>query len=182
MFSDKWFWMLPLVIGSYVLPLQAVERGLSSMPDYTLLKTLKQKRITPQQEAEIISKVAKKYKLTPTETALLKAIRKAENGPQGLEFGVVNPKARRFKDDPDPTKSYTVQAMWAAGTIKKRFDGDIGKFAERYAPIGAENDPENLNKNWEKNVEYFMKQDTKKKSANVFSNSLANPILDGGGM
>lgn len=39
-------------------------------------------------------------------------------------------------------------------------EGSRGDFLEylqkRYAPIGAENDPNNLNKNWLKNVRYYL--------------------------
>lgn len=34
--------------------------------------------------------------------------------------------------------------------------GDIDCIANRYAPIGADNDPKGLNKNWKKNVLYFL--------------------------
>ena len=37
-------------------------------------------------------------------------------------------------------------------------DGFILFLSRRYAPIGAENDPRNLNKNWYKNVMYFLNQ------------------------
>ena len=32
----------------------------------------------------------------------------------------------------------------------------ISFLAKRYCPVGAENDPTGLNKNWEKNVRYFL--------------------------
>jgi hypothetical protein len=107
-------------------------------------------------EATIIDAVAQQYELTERERKLLYAIRKAEQGKQGKEFGVLTPEAMRFANDPDPTKSFKIQAMWAAGTIKKRFKGDLKKFADRWAPIGAGNDPTNLNENWLNNVKYFM--------------------------
>jgi hypothetical protein len=34
----------------------------------------------------------------------------------------------------------------------------IGYLAHRYCPVGASNDPKGLNKNWEKNVRYFLKR------------------------
>lgn len=112
--------------------------------------------IDPKLESQIITKVAEQYKLTPEQQSLLFAIRKAENGSQGKEFGVLVPEAMRFAADPDPYKSLTTQAMWAAGTIKKRYKGDLKEFANRWAPVGADNDPNNLNANWVKNVSYFM--------------------------
>jgi hypothetical protein len=110
-------------------------------------------------ELSIINSVADAYGLDEKSRRLLYAIRKAENGAQGKEFGVLNSEAMRFADDPDPAKSFKIQAMWAAGTIKKRFKGDLKSFADRWAPIGAENDPEGLNKNWLKNIEFYMEND-----------------------
>jgi len=39
----------------------------------------------------------------------------------------------------------------------KEGESDIDCLARRYAPIGASNDPQNLNKNWKKNVLYFLR-------------------------
>jgi hypothetical protein len=38
----------------------------------------------------------------------------------------------------------------------KQYDTYLEFLASRYAPIGASNDPTNLNKNWLKNVKYFL--------------------------
>lgn len=106
-------------------------------------------------ERAIISRVANEYNLNKEETALLFAIRKAENGKTPKEFGVLNKQAMRFKD---PVKSLECQARWCAGTIKKRYKGDLEAFGARYCPVGAENDPTGLNKNWVKNVKNFMER------------------------
>ena len=116
------------------------------------LKENLQKLLRSSQEAEVISRVAKEYNLDEVETKLLFAIREVENGRQGREFGVLKPEAMRFENDPDPMKSLETQARWAAGTIDKRFTGDLKAFADRWAPIGAKNDPKNLNKNWLPNI------------------------------
>ena len=121
-----------------------------------LTSQLARPQVNPDQELSVISGVAQQYKLTPEQTKLLFAIRRAENGTQGREFGVLVPEAMRFANDPDPMKSFNIQAMWAAGTIKKRYTGDLKAFSQRWAPIGASNDPKNLNANWLKNIEYFM--------------------------
>jgi len=84
--------------------------------------------------------------------SLLFSIRKAENGKPGREFGVLHPKAINT--------NLRTQAGWAAATImnhRKRHDpkkeGDfIKSLARRYAPVGAENDPKNLNTHWLTNV------------------------------
>ena len=40
----------------------------------------------------------------------------------------------------------------------KTFDTYLEFLASRYAPVGASNDPRNLNANWLKNVKYFLKR------------------------
>jgi hypothetical protein len=113
-------------------------------------------KTTTDPESAVIERVAGEYGLDEEQKKLLYAIRKVENGRQGREFGVLTPEAMRYEKDPDPMKSFETQAKWAAGTIKKRYDGDIERFANRWAPVGVANDPTNLNKNWVKNVKYYM--------------------------
>ena len=88
--------------------------------------------------------------------ALILAIRESERGRPGCEFGVMHPEARET--------NLRTQAEWAIGTVKKnleRFEKQteekdfITFLGKRYAPVGAENDPENLNQNWIKNVRYW---------------------------
>ena len=90
---------------------------------------------------------------------IVAAIRHAENGRAGREYGVLHPKALG--------KSYRTQAGWAAATVQKQFDrwvkaGKKGTFLEslarRYCPVGVKNDPTGLNKHWLKNVTYFTKK------------------------
>jgi len=84
--------------------------------------------------------------------SVLFAIRKAENGGPGVEFGVLHPKAKGT--------DLRTQAGWAAATVVKnrgrhnaREHGHFINFlGSRYAPKGAENDPKGLNANWIKNV------------------------------
>lgn len=93
--------------------------------------------------------------------AILFAIRKAENGRKGIEFGVIsNPRA--IGKDSEPWQiTLDRQAGWAAATIMKnreRWTKDpkeqmfVVFLAKRYAPVGADNDPENLNRHWLGNV------------------------------
>jgi hypothetical protein len=107
---------------------------------------------------DTINRVASFYGLDEEQTRLLHSIRQAEQGKQGKEFGVLKPEAMRFANDEDPDKSFITQAMWAAGTIKKHYKGDVEKFGARWAPVGAENDPTGLNKNWVNNVKFYMKK------------------------
>ncbi len=109
-------------------------------------------------ETAMINQVADEYKLTGKKRELLHAIRKVENGRQGREFGVLKPEAMRFENG-DPVQSFLTQARWAAGTIDKRFTGDIDKFGARWAPIGAKNDPTGLNKNWVKNIKSHLNKE-----------------------
>lgn len=92
--------------------------------------------LIPAREWRMIRQIAVNYDLSEDETWLLAAIRRHENGRPGLEFGIGGPmnsghRAHRYQDG---TKSFYVQAMWAAGTIKKRYTGDLYKFAKRYNP------------------------------------------------
>ena len=81
---------------------------------------------------------------------ILLAIRKAENGRPGLEFGIMHPKANDLDS----------QAGWCAASIVKnrqRWDGK-GDFVEfmgrRYCPPNAHP----LNKNWVGNVNYWKNE------------------------
>ena len=93
----------------------------------------------PAPEWTMLRQVAAKYGLGTEETWLLAAIRLHENGRPGLEFGVGGPmnsghKAHRYQDG---VKSFRVQCAWAAGTIKKRYTGDLAAFGRRYNPLHA---------------------------------------------
>jgi hypothetical protein len=91
---------------------------------------------------------------------LICAIRKAENGRAGLEFGIMHPKAN----------DYDSQAGWCAATVVKTWerykeqggsDKDIFKFikylGKRYAPNNAKNDKKHLNAHWYSNVTYWYR-------------------------
>lgn len=91
------------------------------------------------------------YKLAP----IVAAIRYAENGRAGREYGILHPKC-------PPT--YRGQAGWCAATVQKNYDrwvlaGKPGLFlaylARRYAPIDVDNDPNGLNEHWLRNVTFF---------------------------
>ena len=88
---------------------------------------------------------------------IVAAIRHAENGRAGREYGVLHPKALG--------KSYRTQAGWCAATVQKHYDrwikaGSQGTFLEslarRYCPVGAGNDPTGLNRHWLKNVRFWQ--------------------------
>jgi hypothetical protein len=92
---------------------------------------------------------------------LLRALRRAENGGPGREFGVLSV----------PAPTYGAQARVAAESIRRsaeRFErtgrsavdpttgryttGFIEFFSRRYAPVGAANDPTGLNRYHARNL------------------------------
>ena len=101
----------------------------------------------------IISQVADEYHLTGDARKLLFVIRIVENGGPGKEMGVLTPEAQRYKGD--HSKSLKLQAQWAAGTIKKRYDGSMERFASRYCPPSS--DPIGY-QNWIKNATAYMQE------------------------
>lgn len=104
----------------------------------------------PGIEGLMIMHVAQRYGLTEDQTMLLAAIRKTENGGTGLEFGIGQdiPGHRAKRYWYSPVRSFITQAKWAAGTIKKRYTGDMQAFARRYCPKNAIV--------WQTNVEWWV--------------------------
>lgn len=95
-----------------------------------------------------------KHELAP----IVAAIRYAENGGPGKEYGIIHPRVK-------PT--YRSQAGWCAATVQKNWDrwketdqeDDFITFlGNKYAPIGADNDPDGLNKHWIPNVKSLTEQ------------------------
>jgi len=91
------------------------------------------------------------------------AIRRAENGRAGREFGVLHPRAIDTNLD--------TQAGWCAATVYKEWvrqgrPSNMGTFipllGNRYCPVGADNDPTGLNRHWVKNVTKFYNQEINK--------------------
>lgn len=99
-----------------------------------------------EKEKIVMNKVSKEYNLTTEQKKLLYVIRKIENGRKGIEFGVMNRRARRYKDG---IKSFLIQCRWTAGSIKKHYQNtkDLNKFANRWAPVEA---------NWINNAKYYL--------------------------
>lgn len=113
---------------------------------------------TSGNEAAIIQQMAERSAI---DSRFLEAIRRAENGGRGREFGVVSVPAPTYRD----------QARVAADTVRRnveRFeqtglhavdpasgrysDEFIRFFSSRYAPVGAANDPSGLNRYHARNL------------------------------
>ena len=86
---------------------------------------------------------------------IVAAIRYSENGGAGREYGILHHRVK-------PT--YRSQAGWCAATVQKNYDrwvkaGSKGEFitflGKRYCPVGADNDPNGLNKHWIGNVKHY---------------------------
>lgn len=123
-----------------------------------------------QEEIPMILKHAQRVGVEPE---ILMAIRDAEDGASHIAYGIM---PQGFaKDRYEKDTGYTLdgrfcryespvekQLCWAAWTVKKNEErygensqghGDFISFlAARYAPVGAANDPDKLNDNWERNV------------------------------
>ena len=79
---------------------------------------------------------------------IVAAIRYAENGRAGREYGILHPRV-------DPT--YRSQAGWCAATVQKNYDrwvaaGSKGEFVtflgNRYCPLDNPRDKDGLNRHW----------------------------------
>jgi len=113
---------------------------------------------------KIINNAAKRNNLREDLYPILYAIRKAENGPKGLEFGIIHPDCA-IEMQKRPNETMDIQAGWCAATIQKNFDRWLQDSSPKdfiiylggvYCPtIGATNDPNGLNKNWIKNVKHW---------------------------
>lgn len=107
-------------------------------------------------ELPTILRAARRNKCEGDNLLILLAVRKAENGRAGRQFGIMHPAAVDTNLD--------TQAGWAAATIVKNrarwLSGDcpvdfITFLGNRYCPASA--DPEG-NKNWKRNVRsWFVK-------------------------
>ena len=106
----------------------------------------------PESDRAILATVSSEYKLTYEQRRLLFAIRIAENGGAGREMGVLTVQAQRYKGD--HAKSLRLQAQWTAGTIKKRYTGDLKAFGERWCPSHLHE----LNKHWLKNIKSILSE------------------------
>jgi hypothetical protein len=99
-----------------------------------------------EQEAKIALEEAANYGLNEDQTELMLALRRCENGGPGNETGIFSElpdhPAHRFKND--PKQSVRLQFKYTAGTIKKRYKGDLTTFLKRWNPKGWEQELKNI--------------------------------------
>lgn len=112
-------------------------------------------------ELGLIRVAAAKRGLDPL---LIAAIRLAENGPEGREFGVMLEGASTYQEQLDACcatvrnliTSYSVNPfiMFDERSPRKLMYSKylVAYIGRRYAPINADNDPSGLNHNWIRNV------------------------------
>jgi hypothetical protein len=104
------------------------------------------------------------YPLLVNPYAFMLAVRMCEQGRKGREFGVMAEGAidTDLKTQAEWTMSTLVKdnKRWHTDTLangKKKSDytGFIFYFADKWCPIGADNDPNNLNQNWLPNFQKY---------------------------
>jgi len=82
------------------------------------------------------------------------AIRKAEGNPN---YGILSIPCNSEAQCRKYCKNTVYRTLVKYRSTRCRAgESDIDCLARRYAPIGAENDPDNLNKNWKKNVLFYL--------------------------
>lgn len=152
--------MIPLLIalGAGFLVLFFYQRTSADIPPESDVPTLGLRgTFLPVGEDAIIVQTAHAADI---DARLLAAVRKAEMGGPGREFGVVSVSAPTYQEQA------TVAARTIANTryryeaekgISAMVDGSytddfIAYLGARYAPVGAANDPTGLNNNWVNNV------------------------------
>lgn len=145
----------------------AMAIALLSCPEYFCDGAVRVQVDSDPLEAElpVILRAAARNKCFGDDLFILLAIRKAENGRPGREFGILHPRCQA-EIKKRPKDSLDIQAGWAAATIvrnrqryKKLGFGEyldfISFLGNRYCP--AETDPQG-NKNWKRNVRYWFEK------------------------
>jgi len=101
--------------------------------------------LTAEQEKEIVSRIP----------AIASAVKTAEGDP--TRFGVRSEPVKSVASANKILNNsiYNNYVRWVKASKPGKF---IDFMQKRWAPIGAKNDPKNLNKNWAKNVRYALKK------------------------
>jgi len=112
---------------------------------------------------ETYKNTLKQYPLLVNPYAFMLAVRMAEQGRKGREFGVLAQGA--IDTDLETQAEWTMSTLikdtkrWHTGELtkgkKEDYQSFIHYFSDKWCPIGAENDPNNLNKNWLPNFQKY---------------------------
>ncbi len=87
---------------------------------------------------------------------LADAIYKAEGGAKAkVPYGILSVKVENVNDARRICLN-TIRNNRIRFANQTKFTDYIEFLASRYCPVGASNDPQGLNKNWVKNVKYFL--------------------------
>ena len=118
--------------------------------------------IPAHERAVIVSAVERNVTdeaLRPCFVRLLRAIRKAENGRHGREFGIMDRRANDLDSQAGwwPATCFKVYLRWSAGQQGVGLPYLVA-LRDQYAPLDAENDPNGLNENWIGNVVSFLEE------------------------
>ena len=96
--------------------------------------------------------------LRPDFTRLVNAIRRVENGGKGREYGIMDKRA----STPDLQRRWCAATCWKNWLRWQKTDKQkpyLVFLRDRYAPIGVENDPDNLNANWLPNLVALLEKE-----------------------
>lgn len=124
--------------------------------------------MTIEREYSTITRVARSHGVDP---AFMAAVRVAENGRPGREFGVMLKTATTFEAQLSVAvktiRNYLARCPFNPLTKIRTAQGhDTVIYSRRFvdhaatiwAPVGARNDPTGLNRNWPQNVWYHYKR------------------------
>jgi hypothetical protein len=115
-------------------------------------------RLTPGEERATIGAAAARAAIDPQ---FLQALRRAENGGPGREFGVLSVPAPTYEDQARVAAESVRRSLERfEATGRQAVDPATGRYTEafirffshRYAPVGAANDPTNLNQHHARNL------------------------------
>lgn len=91
---------------------------------------------------------------------MVNAIGKAENSkkyPYGIVSVSIKGKTQAEREAYARKICYnTVRNNWTRFNNQSKYTDFVEFLGSRYCPVGAENDPKGLNKNWVKNVKFFL--------------------------
>jgi hypothetical protein len=105
-----------------------------------------------EREWPLIQAAAEKHSVDPF---FIAAIRGTENGRPTREFGVLSTVAGNYAAQLEVACVSVKHRMQAAG-VKEVSDLFIQFFGSRWAPLAADNDPDDLNANWVPNCSHLF--------------------------